>query len=86
MILHILGTIVIGFIVGLIARALHPGRDKMGFLMTVALGIGGSFLAKFLGQSIGLYRPNQSAGFVASVIGAILLLVIYGFVKGRSAD
>ncbi|HSH91580.1 MAG TPA: GlsB/YeaQ/YmgE family stress response membrane protein [Ramlibacter sp.] len=82
--LSILGTIVVGFIVGLIARAVKPGDDKLGLVMTTLLGIAGAFVAKYLGQALGLYQANETAGWIASVIGAVILLVIYGLVKGRS--
>lgn len=80
----IIGTIVIGFIVGLIARAIHPGKDSMGFILTVVLGIVGAFLARFVGQAVGFYGPEENAGFIAAVIGAIVVLVIYGAVAKRS--
>jgi uncharacterized membrane protein YeaQ/YmgE (transglycosylase-associated protein family) len=76
---------VIGFIVGVVARALKPGDDRMGFIMTAVLGIAGAMVAKFVGQHLGWYRPNQVAGFLASVGGAIVLLVIYGLIKGDSS-
>jgi uncharacterized membrane protein YeaQ/YmgE (transglycosylase-associated protein family) len=79
-----IGAIIIGFFAGLIARALKPGDDKMGLIMTSVLGIVGSLVATFLGQAIGWYKPGQSAGFMMSVIGAIVVLVIYGIVtKGK---
>ena len=82
--LSILGTIVVGFIVGLIARAVKPGDDKLGLIMTTLLGIAGAFVAKYLGQALGLYEANETAGWIASVIGAVILLFIYGLVKGRT--
>lgn len=75
-------TIVLGFVVGVIAKFLHPGNDNMGFIVTVLLGIAGSFLAGVIGQSMGWYRAGEGAGFIASVVVAILLLVIYGRVSG----
>jgi uncharacterized membrane protein YeaQ/YmgE (transglycosylase-associated protein family) len=81
----ILGTIFIGLIAGLIARAVKPGDDKLGWIMTAVLGVGGSFLANFVGQSLGWYKQGAAAGFIASVVGAIVLLVIYGFVKSKTA-
>lgn len=81
--MSILGTLFIGLIAGFIARALKPGNDSMGWIMTAVLGVAGSFVASYLGAALGLYQPGQPAGFVASVIGAILLLVIYGFVKKK---
>ena len=76
----IIWTIIIGFFAGLLAKWLHPGKEDMGFIITVLLGIAGSFLATYGGQALGLYQPGQGAGFIASVLGAILLLVIYGLV------
>jgi uncharacterized membrane protein YeaQ/YmgE (transglycosylase-associated protein family) len=80
----IIGTIVIGFIVGLIARAVKPGDDKMGIIMTTLLGIAGAFLAGFAGQALGLYSASEPAGWIASVIGAVILLFVVGMVRGRS--
>ena len=83
--MSIIGTIIVGFIVGLIARAIKPGDDKMGLIMTTLLGIAGAFLAEYAGAAMGWYRPGEPAGWIASVIGAIVLLVIYGLIKGRSS-
>jgi uncharacterized membrane protein YeaQ/YmgE (transglycosylase-associated protein family) len=82
--MSIIGTIVIGFIVGLIARAIKPGNDRMGLIMTTLLGIAGAFIARYIGQAMGWYTEGQAAGWIASVIGAVILLVIYGMVAGRS--
>jgi len=82
--MHILGIIVIGLIVGIVAKLLVPGRDPGGFIITTFLGIAGSFVAQYLGVFLGWYGPNEPAGFIASVIGAILLLVVYRMVFGRS--
>ena len=79
--MHLIWTLIIGFVVGLLGRWLHPGDDKMGIILTTVLGIAGSFLATFLGQALHLYAPDQAAGFIGSVIGAILLLVIVGVVR-----
>ncbi|MBV8062877.1 MAG: GlsB/YeaQ/YmgE family stress response membrane protein [Nevskia sp.] len=79
--MHLLWTLIIGFIVGLLGRWLHPGDDKMGIILTTLLGIGGAFLATFVGQALHWYTPGQSAGFIASVIGAIGLLVIVGVIR-----
>jgi uncharacterized membrane protein YeaQ/YmgE (transglycosylase-associated protein family) len=84
--MSIIGTIVIGFVVGLIARALKPGDDKLGLIMTAVLGVAGSFLASFAGQALGLYKQGTAAGFIASVIGAIVLLAIYALVTKKSSD
>ena len=81
--MSLLGTLFIGLIAGFVARALKPGNDGMGWIMTAILGVAGSFLASYLGAALGLYAPGQAAGFIASVIGAVLLLVVYGFVKKK---
>lgn len=82
--MEILGMILVGFIVGLIARAVKPGNDGMGIIMTTLLGIAGAFVAGFLGQALGLYAAGEPAGWIASVIGAVLLLFIVGMIRGRS--
>jgi uncharacterized membrane protein YeaQ/YmgE (transglycosylase-associated protein family) len=82
--MSIIGTILVGFIVGLIARALKPGNDRMGIIMTTLLGIAGAFLARYAGMALGLYAEGEAAGWIASVIGAILLLFIFAMVRGRS--
>lgn len=78
-----LGTVFVGLIVGLIARAIKPGDDKMGWIMTILLGILGSVVAGFVGRSMGWYQPGQPAGWIASVIGAIVLLILYGMVRRK---
>jgi uncharacterized membrane protein YeaQ/YmgE (transglycosylase-associated protein family) len=70
-------TIVIGLIVGVIAKLLMPGKDPGGFIVTTLIGIAGAFVARYLGQALGLYAEGEPAGFIASVLGAILLLVLY---------
>ena len=80
----ILGTIFIGLIVGFIARAVKPGDDKLGWIMTAVLGVAGSFLAGYAGKALGFYQPGQVAGFIASVVGAIVLLFVYALVKGNA--
>ena len=72
----IIGTVVVGLIVGAIARFLLPGEQKMGWIMTCLLGIGGSLAAGFVGQELGWYQAGQGAGWIASVLGAIVLLVV----------
>lgn len=72
----IIGVIVIGFVVGLIARFMLPGKDSLGMIVTTVVGIAGAFLAQFVGQAAGLYGYGQPAGFIASVIGAIVLLLL----------
>ncbi len=75
-------TIVLGLVIGVIAKFLHPGKENMGFVMTILLGIAGAFLAGVGGQFLGWYRAGEGAGFIASVVAAIVLLVIYGKIRG----
>lgn len=81
--MSIIWAIIIGFIVGLIAKFLMPGRDPGGFIVTAILGIVGALVATFLGQAMGFYGPGENAGFIASVIGAIVVLFVYHLVTGR---
>ena len=80
----IVWTILVGLVVGVIAKLLHPGKDNMGFIATILLGIGGSFLAGILGQAMGWYQAGEGAGFIASVVVAIVLLVIYGRMRDQT--
>ena len=79
----IIWAIIIGFIVGLVAKLLMPGRDPGGFIVTALLGIIGAVVATFIGQAMGIYAAGQSAGFIGAVIGAIIVLAIYHMVRGR---
>jgi uncharacterized membrane protein YeaQ/YmgE (transglycosylase-associated protein family) len=81
-IVHILWAIIIGFIVGVVARFLMPGRDPMGFIITTILGIVGALIATYAGQAMGWYRAGEAAGFIASVIGAMILLFFYRLAIG----
>ena len=81
--MSIIGTILVGFVVGLIARAVKPGDDRMGIIMTTLLGIAGSLVARYAGVAMGLYREGDAAGWIASVIGAVVLLFVYGMLRGR---
>ena len=76
----IIWTIIIGFVIGLIARALMPGRDPAGFIITTVLGIAGALVGSFLGRVLGLYAQGEPAGLFMAVIGAILLLIGYRYV------
>ncbi len=80
----LIGTIIVGFIVGLLARALKPGDDKLGLIMTTILGVAGSFGARLVGEKMGWYLPGEPAGWIASIVGAIVLLVVYGLVKSKT--
>lgn len=74
----IVWTILVGFVIGVIAKLLHPGKENMGFFATILLGVAGSFLAGIVGQAMGWYQAGQGAGFIASVVVSIILLVVYG--------
>jgi len=82
--MEILGTILIGLLVGIVAKLLMPGRDPGGFIITTLLGIAGAFVAKYIGQAMGWYAEGQSAGFLASVVGAVILLALYRITFGRA--
>jgi uncharacterized membrane protein YeaQ/YmgE (transglycosylase-associated protein family) len=82
--MHIIWAIIVGFLAGVVAKFIHPGKESMGFIMTTLLGIGGSLFATFIGQALGLYQAGSTAGFIGAVIGAILLLVIYGALRSRA--
>ena len=79
----ILATILIGLLVGIIAKLLMPGKDPGGFIITTLLGIAGAFIAAFLGQSMGFYQADEPAGFIAAVLGAALVLVVGHYLKQR---
>jgi uncharacterized membrane protein YeaQ/YmgE (transglycosylase-associated protein family) len=82
----ILWTIILGFVIGVIAKLLHPGKENMGFVMTILLGIAGSFLAGIIGQFLGWYHAGEGAGFIASVVVAIILLAVYGRMRQGSSS
>ena len=81
--MSIIGTILVGFVVGLLARALKPGNDRMGIIMTTLVGIAGAFIARYAGQAMGLYTANEPAGWIASVLGAMVLLFVLAMFRGR---
>ena len=83
--MSIVWTLIIGLLVGLVAKALMPGRDPGGFVITALLGIVGAFVAHMIGRGAGWYADGEPAGFIASVVGAILVLAIYRMVIGRKA-
>ena len=84
---NIIGTIIIGFVAGLIAKFLVPGpKEPIGFVMTTLLGIAGAVVATYLGQAIGWYREDQGAHFIGAIVGACIVLAIWGFVANRRAS
>jgi len=82
--MHILGWVLMGFLVGLLARAIMPGRDPMGMIGTTILGIVGALLAGWIGRVLGFYAQGQGAGLIMAIIGAIVVLAIYYAVVGRN--
>ncbi len=81
--MHIVWTILIGFIAGVVAKLLMPGKDPGGFILTTLLGIGGAVVATSLGRLLGWYQEGGSAGFIAAVIGAILILAVYRMIRSK---
>ena len=84
--MHYVWMVIVGFIVGLVARALLPGTQNIGIILTAVLGIAGSFVAGLAGQALGWYHAGAGAGFIGSVIGAVVLLFAYGKLKGSATD
>jgi uncharacterized membrane protein YeaQ/YmgE (transglycosylase-associated protein family) len=85
LVMGIIWTLIIGLVVGAIAKLLMPGKDPGGFIITILLGIAGAFLAGFIGRALHWYAEGEPAGFIASIVGAIILLIIYRMFKGKSA-
>ena len=81
----LIGTIIIGFLAGLVAKFLHPGRDPGGFIITTLLGIVGAVVASYLGQAVGWYRAGVGAGFLGAVVGAVIILALYNAMARRNA-
>lgn len=81
--MSLLYTILIGLIVGIVAKLIMPGKDPGGFIITTLIGIAGAMVAKFVGQAMNWYAEGDTAGFIASVLGAIVLLVIYRAITGK---
>jgi uncharacterized membrane protein YeaQ/YmgE (transglycosylase-associated protein family) len=84
--MHYVWMAIVGFVVGLIARAILPGTQKLGLILTAVLGIAGSFIAGFVGQALGSYSAGEGAGFIGSIVGAIVLLFIWSKVQGSGSD
>ena len=83
--MHIIGTIIIGLLAGIVAKLLMPGRDPGGFIVTTLLGIAGAFVATYLGQAVGWYRADEGAGFIGAVVGSIIILLIYRLIVGTGS-
>jgi len=83
--MHLLWELIIGLVVGAVAKFVMPGKDPGGIWITMIIGIAGSIIATYIGQAIGWYQAGQGAGFIMSVVGAIVLLFIYRLIKGAAA-
>ena len=83
--LHFLWEALVGLVIGVVAKLLMPGQDPGGIIVTMLIGIAGSLLATWIGGAVGLYQPGASAGFIMSVLGAVVLLAIYRAIKGKTA-
>ncbi len=82
----IISTLIIGLIVGAIAKLIMPGNQGGGIIVTMLLGVAGAFLAEFLGEAVGWYGPNEGAGWIASIIGALIVLFVYGMVTKKKSE
>lgn len=83
--MHILWTLIIGLVIGALAKLIMPGKDPGGAIITIVIGIVGSLIAHYVGTAAGWYAPNEPAGFIASIVGAIVLLAGYRMIVGRRA-
>ena len=83
--MHILWTALLGLAAGFVAKLVFPGKENMGFILTCLLCIAGSFVASYGGQWLKIYQPGESAGFIGSVVGALVILFIYGLIRKRKA-
>ena len=83
--MHLLWTIIIGFVAGVIAKFIYPGNkyEPTGFILTTVLGIVGAVVATYLGQAVGWYKADEGAGFIGAIVGAIIILVVWGFIAPR---
>ena len=85
--MHMIWTIIIGFVAGIVAKLIAPGpNNPSGFILTTILGIVGAFLATYIGQAIGWYRADEGAGFIGAIVGAVIVLAIWHFIAGRRTD
>jgi uncharacterized membrane protein YeaQ/YmgE (transglycosylase-associated protein family) len=82
--MHIVWTILLGLAAGIIAKIIYPGRENMGVIVTALLGIAGSFVATYLGQWLHFYQPGETAGFIGAIVGALIILFIYGLIKKKA--
>lgn len=82
--MHIIWTIVLGLVAGIIAKFIFPGKENMGWIMTTLLGIAGSFVATYLGKALGIYQPGQTAGFIGAIVGALIILFVISLFRKKA--
>ncbi|NPV83635.1 MAG: GlsB/YeaQ/YmgE family stress response membrane protein [Candidatus Aminicenantes bacterium] len=82
--MHIIWTILLGLVAGIIAKFIFPGKENMGWIMTTLLGIAGSFVATYLGKALGIYQPGQTAGFIGAIVGALIILFIISLFRKKA--
>lgn len=82
--MNIVWTIVLGLLAGIVAKFIYPGKENMGIIVTILLGIAGSLVATYGGQWLKIYQPGQAAGFIGAVIGALVILFVYGLIKRKA--
>ncbi|MCX8160927.1 MAG: GlsB/YeaQ/YmgE family stress response membrane protein [Candidatus Saccharicenans sp.] len=82
--MHIIWTILLGLVAGIIAKFIFPGKENMGWIMTTLLGIAGSFVATYLGKAVGIYQPGQTAGFIGAIVGALIILFIISLFRRKA--
>ena len=82
--MHIVWTILLGLAAGILAKFIYRGKENMGIIVTALLGIAGSFVASYLGQWLKIYQPGQTAGFIGSIVGALVLLFVYGLIRRKA--
>jgi uncharacterized membrane protein YeaQ/YmgE (transglycosylase-associated protein family) len=82
--MNIIWTVLLGLAAGIIAKFIYPGKENMGWIMTTLLGIAGSFVATYLGKALKIYQPGEVAGFFGAIVGALILLFIYGLIKKKA--
>jgi uncharacterized membrane protein YeaQ/YmgE (transglycosylase-associated protein family) len=82
--MNIIWTIIVGLVVGIIAKLIYPGKENMGWIWTIVLGIAGSFVATYLGKMAGIYQPGEAAGFIGAIVGALILLFVYDLIKKKA--
>ena len=82
--MHIIWTILLGLLAGVIAKFIFPGKENMGWVITTLLGIAGSFVATYLGQWLNFYKPGQTAGFIGAIVGALIILFFFNLIRKKS--